>query len=105
MMNPVSRRLRRAVVVRDEPARVRAEGRRVKRVKKTAVVTGGASGIGRAVAAELLRRGVHVTIADVRGAEETAGELGCAGVVCDVSDAAAVRELVTGVAAEHGRLD
>ncbi|WP_319019009.1 SDR family NAD(P)-dependent oxidoreductase [Microbispora sitophila] len=74
-------------------------------MRKTAVVTGGASGIGRAVAAELVRRGVHVTIADVRGAEDTAKDLGCAGVVCDVSDAEAVRELVTGVAAEHGRLD
>ncbi|WP_169949363.1 SDR family oxidoreductase [Microbispora sp. H11081] len=74
-------------------------------MRKTAVVTGGASGIGRAVAAELVRRGVHVTIADVRGAADAAEELGCAGVVCDVSDAEAVRELVTGVAAGHGRLD
>ncbi|NUP81494.1 MAG: SDR family NAD(P)-dependent oxidoreductase [Nonomuraea sp.] len=38
---------------------------------KVAVVTGGASGIGRAVARELRRRGVAVTIADV---DEPAGK-------------------------------
>jgi NAD(P)-dependent dehydrogenase (short-subunit alcohol dehydrogenase family) len=72
---------------------------------KTAIVTGGASGIGRAVTVELLRRGVHVTIADITDAETTAEKLGCAHATVDVTDAAAVRELVTGVHAKHGRLD
>jgi len=34
-------------------------------VTKVAIVTGGASGIGRAIAAELVRRGVRVVIADI----------------------------------------
>ncbi|GAA0442007.1 short-chain dehydrogenase [Acrocarpospora corrugata] len=72
---------------------------------KTAVVTGGASGIGRAVARELLARGVHVTIADIADPEPAAKELGCAHVQVDVTDARAVRDLMTGVKAGHGRLD
>ncbi|GAA1293421.1 short-chain dehydrogenase [Planotetraspora silvatica] len=72
---------------------------------KTAIVTGGSSGIGRAVAIELLRRGVDVTIADIAGAESTARELGCSGARVDVTDAAAVEDLVGGLKADRGRLD
>jgi NAD(P)-dependent dehydrogenase (short-subunit alcohol dehydrogenase family) len=72
---------------------------------KTAIVTGGASGIGRAIAAELVRRGVHVTIADVREAGAVAKELGCEQVRLDVTDAAAVHDVVADVKAGHGRLD
>jgi NAD(P)-dependent dehydrogenase (short-subunit alcohol dehydrogenase family) len=74
-------------------------------MRRTAIVTGGASGIGRALAAELLRHGLHVTIADLKDAEKAAKELGCAHAALDVADAAAVRELVTEVHTEHGRLD
>ncbi|MFI6927018.1 SDR family NAD(P)-dependent oxidoreductase [Nonomuraea spiralis] len=74
---------------------------------RTAVVTGGASGIGRAVARELRRRGVAVTIADV---DETAGkqvaaDFGLEFARLDVTDAEAVAALVTRVRAERGRLD
>jgi NAD(P)-dependent dehydrogenase (short-subunit alcohol dehydrogenase family) len=72
---------------------------------KTAIVTGGSSGIGRAIAIELLRLGVDVTIADVTDAEATARELGCAGARLDVTDAAAVEKLVGDVKADRGRLD
>jgi NAD(P)-dependent dehydrogenase (short-subunit alcohol dehydrogenase family) len=72
---------------------------------RTAIVTGGASGIGRAIAAELVRRGVQVTIADIANAERTAKELGCGHAVVDVTDAAAVRDLAEEVKARHGRLD
>ena len=47
---------------------------------KVAAVTGGARGIGRAIAARLVGRGMKVAIGDVdeAAAQATAGELGCA---------------------------
>jgi NAD(P)-dependent dehydrogenase (short-subunit alcohol dehydrogenase family) len=70
-------------------------------------VTGGASGIGRAVCRELARRGVHVVVADLdgEGAGRAAEEFGCAGAEVDVTDPEAVHALVRGVRDEHGRLD
>jgi len=59
---------------------------------KTAVVTGGASGIGRAIADRLAREGMKIVVADVeKGAldravgELRAGGAEAIGVVCDVS--------------------
>lgn len=80
---------------------------------RTAVVTGGASGIGRALATALVRRGAHVTVADIdagraeRVAAELAGGAGGAAraVHLDVTDADAVAEVMRSVKAEHGRLD
>ena len=79
---------------------------------KTAIVTGAASGIGRALCEELARRGAVVVLAD-RDAElleRTAASLAGAGAqvraaALDVSDYEAVEKLVGEVAAEHGRLD
>ncbi|WP_449063035.1 SDR family NAD(P)-dependent oxidoreductase [Planomonospora algeriensis] len=78
-----------------------------RRGRRTAIVTGGASGIGRAVSRELARRGVHVVVADLDGpgAGRAAKEFGCAGAEVDVTDPEAVRALVRGVRDEHGRLD
>ena len=79
---------------------------------KVAIVTGGASGIGRAVCFGLGRAGCTVVAADVKleGAEETAREIVRAGgraegVRLDVTRAEAVGELVGGVAGRLGRLD
>lgn len=74
----------------------------------TAVVTGGGSGLGRAIAAELARRGyrVEVTDLDVAAAERVAAEIGggaTAGAL-DVTDAAACRELAVRLATA-GSLD
>jgi NAD(P)-dependent dehydrogenase (short-subunit alcohol dehydrogenase family) len=62
---------------------------------RVAVVTGGASGIGRALAEAFVAEGMQVVIADVEAEvlHLAADELGVAGVVTDVSDAASVRRL------------
>jgi len=77
-----------------------------------AIITGGASGIGRALGQALARRGGRVVLADVDSdpAEEAATAIRGQGGVAesaylDVTDADAVRALVDDVAARHGRLD
>jgi len=74
-----------------------------------AIVTGGASGIGRALAAELLKRGDTVYLADVDAdaVRATAEELGERAIpqTLDVTDADAVEALVETVEHEHGGLD
>lgn len=79
---------------------------------KTAIITGGASGIGRAVGAEMVRRGARVVLADIDGdrAKQAAAEMASSdgdadSARLDVTDAAATRDLVREVAASHGRLD
>ncbi len=75
---------------------------------RTAVVTGGAGGIGREVAAALGRHGAHVVVADVDGgaASTVAAEAGLAeGVSLDVTDAAAVEDFVASLAARRGTID
>lgn len=73
-----------------------------------AVVTGGAMGIGLAIAHKLLDVGALVVACDVnRGALERALEAlpGAEGHVTDVSTAEQVEELVDAVMSAHGRLD
>jgi NAD(P)-dependent dehydrogenase (short-subunit alcohol dehydrogenase family) len=62
---------------------------------KTAVVTGGASGIGRSLASRFLAEGMNVVIADIDEGplSETAVQLGCVGVRTDVSDPESVASL------------
>ena len=81
-------------------------------VNRTAIVTGGASGIGRALAEELAGAGVHVVLADrqVELAEEVAAGIrkrGGAAVAAelDVRDADRFRALVQLTAAKMGHLD
>jgi NAD(P)-dependent dehydrogenase (short-subunit alcohol dehydrogenase family) len=59
---------------------------------RRAFVTGGAQGIGRAIAAALARRGVSVAIADIdlAAARAAAGEIGGVAVEIDVRDRASV---------------
>jgi 3-oxoacyl-[acyl-carrier protein] reductase len=64
---------------------------------RTALVTGGGKGIGRAVSAALASMGAHVVVnyrADSIAAEETAQAIGGVAVRCDVSDGAAVQAMV-----------
>jgi NAD(P)-dependent dehydrogenase (short-subunit alcohol dehydrogenase family) len=81
-------------------------------MQRIAIVTGGASGIGRALAVELVARGDAVVLLDIDprvGAVATeigaSGPGSAAGVVADVRDAAAVRAAVEETVARHGRLD
>lgn len=63
---------------------------------RSAVVTGGARGIGRAIAVELVGRGYEVLVTDVDGAAAatTAAEVGASsGMALDVTDPAANREV------------
>ena len=79
---------------------------------RVAVVTGGASGIGYALAEKLLRRGVKVVLADIEAeALEAAAERlrsfgtapdACHAVVCDVSQQAAVEALAAATTCRFG---
>ena len=79
---------------------------------KVAIVTGGAAGIGEAVAQALGQRGVRVAIADVRTevASETAKRLRAAGVTVapvavDITDESTVMRMVNEVLEMWGRID
>ena len=79
---------------------------------RTAVVTGAAGGIGRAIAMVLARRGCHLALADIDDAalERTAAELAVPGLRVsrhhlDVSDAEAVAAFPGRVTTEHEGVD
>jgi len=76
---------------------------------KVAVITGGASGIGYAVAEAFVARGARVALLDLDGPAATgaAQRLGDdhLGVACDVSDPASVTTAVAQVVAAYGRVD
>ncbi|MCI4659006.1 SDR family NAD(P)-dependent oxidoreductase [Cryobacterium zhongshanensis] len=80
--------------------------------EKTVVVTGGASGIGAAIARGLAAEGANVMIADLdlaagqRIADDiVAGGGAAAAVQADVTDRAAVRSAIESTVARFGRLD
>ncbi|HLN28081.1 MAG TPA: SDR family oxidoreductase [Gemmataceae bacterium] len=89
------------------------EDRRLRTYQEAvAIITGGASGIGRALAEELSRRGAEVVLADrqIELAEEVAEGIREAGGMAtaaevDVTDFAAMQSLVQNTLATLGRLD
>jgi meso-butanediol dehydrogenase/(S,S)-butanediol dehydrogenase/diacetyl reductase len=72
-----------------------------------AIVTGGSTGIGKAIAAEYVEQGAEVVIASrtAETGEATAEEVGCEYRQCDVRDYHDVEALVEGVVEDRGRLD
>ncbi len=77
---------------------------------KTAFVTGGGSGIGRATAMAFAKEGAAVFVTDLRNAEETAREIVMANgqaqaATLDVTDESAVNAVMAELIEKWGRLD
>ena len=72
---------------------------------RVAIVTGGAQGIGRAIAQRLHEEGATVVVADLQGHEAAAAELDGLGVRVDVSREADVKTLAEAVLEKYGRID
>ena len=74
---------------------------------RTAVITGGASGIGLATAQLLAAEGMNLVLADIEAGplERAATELGALGVVCDVGDLASVTHVADEAFARFGSVD
>lgn len=74
---------------------------------KVCVVTGGARGIGRAIAVGLKDAGGTVVLADidVEGAQRCAADIGADAVQLDVTDEQSVERAFDAVVSRHGRLD
>ncbi len=79
---------------------------------KTALITGGARGIGRAAALLFAAEGANVVVSDLNaeGASETVAMINESGgqalsMACDVTDAAAVNAMVQSAVDAYGRLD
>lgn len=74
---------------------------------KKVVITGGASGIGAALATLLCEKGAQVAIADQNEdlVELAASQIGCLGFVCDVSQEEQIQHLVRDVSDALGAID
>ena len=74
---------------------------------KVVVITGAASGIGKATATAMARLGAQVAVIDVneQGAVEVAAEIGGLAVACDIADEAAVKDMIARVTAALGPVD
>ncbi len=76
-----------------------------------AVVTGGASGIGKGIVGALLRHGVKVVIADIEQSaiDETVAEMSAhgdvTGIRTDITDEASVKALADAVYERHGKVN
>jgi NAD(P)-dependent dehydrogenase (short-subunit alcohol dehydrogenase family) len=79
---------------------------------KSALVTGGASGIGRATALAFAREGARVAVADIleEAAQSTVAEIEAMGgqalaIACDVTDDDAVKAMIAATVDAYGSLD
>ncbi|MCC6029804.1 MAG: SDR family oxidoreductase [Candidatus Korarchaeum sp.] len=75
---------------------------------KVALITGGSSGIGRAIALKLSQAGAKIAILDIKECEDLLDEIGrdkARFYKCDVTSADEVREVIRRVYEEFGRID
>ncbi|MGZ5567160.1 MAG: SDR family NAD(P)-dependent oxidoreductase [Limisphaerales bacterium] len=74
---------------------------------KTAIVTGAAHGIGRAIAEAFAKEGASVFVLDLdkKAGLATAKEIGATFVACDVSSSAAVSRAIKAATKKSGRVD
>lgn len=79
---------------------------------RIAIVTGGAKGIGRAIALKFAREGCDVVVnaMHIEGAEKVAGEIKALGqksiaIACDVASSTAVNDMVARTIKEFGKID
>jgi NAD(P)-dependent dehydrogenase (short-subunit alcohol dehydrogenase family) len=70
----------------------------------SAIVTGGGSGLGEAVARELARQGAKVAVIDVNAAnaDRVASEIGGAAFTADITDTASLSAALDAAEAQHG---
>ena len=75
--------------------------------RRVVVVTGAASGIGRATATAFRKQGAEVVMMDVdrKALDAAAGATGCLGVACDVTDARSVKDAFKSVIEAYGGVD
>ena len=73
---------------------------------RIAVVTGAAGGMGRAISAKLIADGLHVVGLDLNeaGLADMAGK-SFSGLMCDLTDPAAIAQVFAQIAQEHGGMD
>ncbi|MCP4384504.1 MAG: bifunctional rhamnulose-1-phosphate aldolase/short-chain dehydrogenase [Hyphomicrobiales bacterium] len=97
-----------------EEAKLQRQPKAKQLAGRIAFVTGGAGGIGRATAEQLIREGACVVISDIdpAGLETAVRDLGeqfskdtVRGVVCDVTDESSVAAAISHTAVEYGGLD
>ncbi|MDR1980522.1 MAG: SDR family NAD(P)-dependent oxidoreductase, partial [Tannerellaceae bacterium] len=74
---------------------------------KTALITGAAGAIGKAVAQQLIEDGATVVMTDLKEeqVQAAAAELGCVGKAADVTNAEQVKQVVDFALATYGRID
>jgi len=75
---------------------------------KVAIITGGSTGIGNAIAKSFAREGAKVVIADIKGAEGAAAELGAdvaLGVQTNVADPDSTKRMAAATVERFGKID